>query len=194
MNEKNIIFEGWYDKRLFKIALSDLRRGFASLRTAFQDVGLSHCNGVKHIKNVTPVFEFTNRKCIIVSDADKMAREKQREYKKQKGYGIWKRYDEIDDACTAVTGEDFIKNNLINQAIEVIKKRHTGLTQAPTLSNPKGKIFAIETWLKACGLNKSDQVKSVVNEIKEFVFEKATPSDVETSYYQFLNKLAQQLQ
>lgn len=87
LNKKNIIFEGWRDKELFRIATSDLPHGYKGLKDKFRKVGICHADGVKMIKNITPLLELGNRECCNSSDDDEPAKQYQKEYKKLKVHG-----------------------------------------------------------------------------------------------------------
>jgi AAA15 family ATPase/GTPase len=110
LNEKNIIFEGWNDKYLFRIALDGAS---AALKKKFKDVGVCHAKGVKTIKTITPMIELANRKCLVISDSDQAAKDQQKIFHQEKIYGEWKNYQEIDSGTEAITGEDFLKNDFI---------------------------------------------------------------------------------
>ena len=56
LKEKNIIFEGWRDKQLFKIALSSDKLD-ESVKSKFKNVGLAHAKGVISFKHITPIIE-----------------------------------------------------------------------------------------------------------------------------------------
>lgn len=109
LQKKNILFEGWRDKKLFQIAIRRPLGKYSKLKEAFKDIGICHARGVRDFKNITPLLELARRECLIVSDGDRPAIEKQKEYKKFRGYGVWKIYGEINSEVNAVTGEDFIK-------------------------------------------------------------------------------------
>jgi AAA15 family ATPase/GTPase len=116
LKEKNLLFEGWRDKVLFETAISRVPAELEAIKE-LKRLGRCFAQGVKQIKNVTPLFEAGDRKCLILSDNDSVATEHQRDYKELKGYGIWKRYDEILPGSTAVTGEDFVKEVAFEQGI-----------------------------------------------------------------------------
>jgi AAA ATPase domain/AAA domain, putative AbiEii toxin, Type IV TA system len=77
LRQKNIIFEGWKDKQLFVTALKKVPASHAHLREFFGNIGLCHARGVKSIKSITPMIELANRDCVIISDGDAPARERQ---------------------------------------------------------------------------------------------------------------------
>jgi AAA15 family ATPase/GTPase len=186
LKEKNIIFEGWRDKRLFQIALTKTP---TATKKAFKDVGICHAKGAKHIKTITPMIELAKRGCLILSDSDQPAKDQQKIFNKEKGFGEWKVYQEIDAALTAVTGEDFVKKTfLITQLSSVTKS--SGLPEYPKDTLPgSNRLKAIEAWLKQNGMN-DEQAKDTIGDLKTVVFEKLSPKDIEDDYQRFLDGIA----
>ena len=191
LKKKNIIFEGWRDKKLFKVALKNVPRDYGRLKDVFKNIGICHAEGVKHIKNVTPILEFVQRDCVIISDCDETALEKQREYNRSDGYGIWRTYKEINTDICAVTGEDFIKIEVFNKLLRQAKKKYPELTNidAPEFSCSGERLLVIDEWLKESGLDTSKR-KEIKDEIKKKIFGELKPSHIDESYYKLLNSLA----
>ena len=104
LKKNNIVFEGWRDKKLFQVA--SFRSKDKKLKN-LQEIGLCHAKGVKDIGRVTAILELANRKCIIISDGDEVAKEAQRKYD---GYGDWFRYDQLINDEKFSTAEDFLKD------------------------------------------------------------------------------------
>lgn len=180
LKEKNLIFEGWKDKHLFRVALDGASD---KLKGKFREVGVCHARGAGTIKAITPMIELANRKCVIVSDSDKPAREQQKIYKQEKGFGSWKTYQEIDSTIEAITGEDFVKNDFI---IKQIKAALSG-TSMPSfdeaaLPAKKGKLAAIHKWLTDNGMT-TDQAKNILTEIKESIFDGLKSQNVDSAEY-----------
>jgi predicted ATPase len=188
LKKDNIIFEGWRDKKLFQTAVSKIPKAYSSdlksLKDKLKKVGLCHAEGVKDVRNITPLIELAGRNCFILSDSDKPAKEKQEEYQKIRGYGVWKRYDEISNRTKAETGEDFIKEDAFKSHLNKIKQKYPNITGDPTLGS-WGRMEETKKWLLTQGL-KQDQVKEILNSLKESIFDDLKPSDVDTSYYGFL--------
>ncbi|HEY4505908.1 MAG TPA: AAA family ATPase [Candidatus Paceibacterota bacterium] len=188
LKQDNIIFEGWRDKKLFQTALKKIpdthTQDLMTLKERLKTVGLCHAEGVKDIRNITPLLELANRNCIIVSDGDTPAKEKQKEFHTIHGYGVWKRYDEISKNLKAETGEDFIKEDVFKLHLEGVKEKNPSITGDPTLENT-GKVTAVKKWL----LNQnvaSELVPLFLNELKHNIFDDLKTSDVDASYYDFL--------
>jgi energy-coupling factor transporter ATP-binding protein EcfA2 len=132
LKKDNIIFEGWRDKKLFQTAVAKMPASHSAdlkpLKDKLKSLGLCHAEGVKDIRNIAPLLELANRNCLIVSDADAPAKEKQKEYLAIRGYGIWKRYDEVMIGTRAETAEDFITEQAFKGALAKMKSKHAVMT------------------------------------------------------------------
>lgn len=183
IKENNLIFEGWNDKRLFRVALEGAT---TTLQKKYKKVGVCHAKGVPSIKAITPMLELAKRKCIIISDSDKPPKEQQRSYKNSKGFGEWKTYQDIDSSIEAVTGEDFVKNSYIVQQVQATVSGTTmpALLKA-TLPDKKGKLAAISKWLIDNGMTQ-DQAKDTIGNIKNAIFEHLTHTDIDDTEYKKL--------
>jgi predicted ATP-dependent endonuclease of OLD family len=182
IKEKNIIFEGWSDKYLFKLVLEN---SSAAVKAKYKKVGFCHSKGAKAIKTITPMIELANRECLIISDADNAAKEQQKIYKKDKGFGSWKIYKDIDNTLKAITAEDFINNDFILKKIGA-----TFPSKLPKFSDKlpekSGKIAAIQAWLLKNGIT-GDEVKEILEDLKNTIFEDLKISNVDKEYYKLIN-------
>ena len=193
LQSKNIVFEGWRDKHLFKIAIASLPTRYKSLKKDFQKIGICQSNGVKGMVSISPIFEAANRKCLIITDSDQPAKQRKAEYEKIKGFGVWFTYTEIDEKCHAVTGEDFIKKEHLLATITVFKKKHPEIVGEPDLSKESdGVLSSLNSWLTT--KNQIQNVKLLLNEFKEMLFEDLTAHKIEDSYYLFLEELNKKLE
>ena len=145
LKEKNLIFEGWNDKHLFQIATNNK---WPEFKEKFDDVGACHAHGVGTIKNITPLIELAHRECLILSDGDKPAKDQRNIYTKDKGFGDWKTYQDIDPTITASTGEDFVKNQHIAECVTTVLS-DTSMSTMSELKLPEetGKVAVISKWL-----------------------------------------------
>ena len=179
LKEKNLIFEGWNDKQLFRIYIEDAA---ADLKKKYKDVGICHARGVKTIRAITPMIELAKRSCLIISDSDKPAKEQQKIYQDEKGFGEWKTYQEIDPTIEAITGEDFLKNNFIAKQVSMVLSGGTMPTFSESvLPQNKGKLSAISKWLTDNGMT-AEQAKDTVTKIKNSIFENLKSSNIEDTY------------
>ena len=180
LKEENLIFEGWRDKHLFRIALENSN---AVLKRKYENVGVCHAKGAKNIKAITPMIELANRNCLILSDSDKVAKEQKREYKKMKGFGNWKTYQDIDPSIEAITGEDFIKNDFIAEHTDAVLSDDNIVFDEVDLPEKKGKLSAISIWLKKNTGMSDDQIRDTVNKIKDSIFDNLKYRNIEHEEY-----------
>lgn len=193
LKNENILFEGWRDKKLYNVALSKLPFDYKQLKTVFNNVGVSHTSGVKNVKNITPIFELVNKNCIIISDCDKAAREKQKEFRKEKYYGDWYRYDEIDKESIAITGEDYLNDSAINKAVKKLIQMNPDLNGIPDFTQKKGVIANFGLWLTGQRATLSKELNEYEDEFKNNIFSELKPADIAPSYYLFLLKLSHKI-
>lgn len=183
LNERNIIFEGWKDKKLF---LTALEHAPAAVRASLKNVGICHAKGAKHIKAITPMIELAKRKCLILSDSDKPAKEQQKQYKQMRGYGDWKTYQDVDASLVALTGEDFVKNvHIVKQVNIAISGFGLPAFANTDLTGDKDKLKMIETWLNMNSLT-SEQTKDTIDNVKDLIFDSLTYQDIESCYEEFM--------
>ena len=138
--------------------------------------------------------ELAQRECFIVSDSDVPAKEKQTEYQKINGYGIWKRYDEIVTGVKAITAEDFIKIETIKSLLKQIIPKYPQLSNIndSKFSDSKGILFVINEWLKTNSFS-ADDSKNIIDDLKNNIFENLKPSDIIEEYYDFVSELEKQM-
>lgn len=189
LKPKNIIFEGWRDKRLFETFLKSGKGKKLLNKRMLLQLGLLHSMGVKDIPRVANTCENFSREYIIISDSDKIAKEKQ---KKFDGRGKWFCYNDIK-GVEALTTEDFLQNSLINKAIRhVLKsnsiKQNIGLDDDIT----HGKLNYIETEINKMGIDASFS-KDLLNQIKEFCCLNAEPSDFDNEYHEMSKFMIEQI-
>jgi len=128
LRPSNLIFEGWRDKQLFDISMKDFSAATKPIRHFFSEAGVCFCKGVKDIGRVSAMLELARRKAVIVSDADKPAKEQQKSYK---GSYRWIRYDEVEKCSKIVTGEDFIEFDAFKPVLAAIKRECASLDAIP---------------------------------------------------------------
>ncbi|HCZ11941.1 MAG TPA: hypothetical protein DHV16_06750, partial [Nitrospiraceae bacterium] len=157
----------------------------------FGNVGTCHAVGVKDIPRVATILELADRECIIVSDDDGIAKQRQKDYD---GHGKWYRYSEILGDTKALTGEDFIKPEVFKPIIKGLIKKYPALSDLSEiqLQDSGGKIYVIDNWLKKGSIAEQEK-KVVLNAIKEEVFNNLKSSHIEEEYFELLKKLAELL-
>ncbi len=194
LQEMNIIFEGWRDKKLFKKATSYIIDKYKKVKE-IKRYGVCFVHGVSDIRHVVPLLEMANRKYVIVSDNDTPAKNMQKEYKELGHEGKWLRYDEINPNCEAITGEDFIKNEAFEKPIQEMGKE-LGIAvelNIDDLEHPKGKIYKISQWLNQAGINSTEDKSKAIKKIKAKVFEGLKYTQIKESYYEVLRMLLEKI-
>ncbi|MCK1385455.1 AAA family ATPase [Bradyrhizobium sp. 21] len=193
LRKKNLVFEGWRDKHLFQVAITRMPKSAVSAARILAEVGVCHAKGVKDIRNITPMMELANRYCLIISDGDGPARERQRDHVESRGYGLWKRYDEVLDAEQAigiVTSEDFLEIAAFKPGLQDARDR-LGITDFDDQKwgGPQGSLYAIGEWLRAGNVGKDIREKEI-QRIKKAVWDELSARDIRELYYTYLVKLA----
>jgi len=193
LKPRNILFEGWKDKRLFQVATSSVPSEYRGLKKIFKDIGYCHAHGAKSIKNVTPMLELGQRECIILSDSDDPAKQHQTEYEQKHGYGVWKRFDQIK-STDVITSEDFIKDAVVIKALKEELKKYPNIriSTDPRIQNTKGKLNIIVAWLKQNRVSDSD-CKIIIDQTKNNIFTNLKVADIDNSYYEFLRALEEEI-
>jgi len=186
LKEKNIIFEGWNDKYLFSVALQGAT---TVLKNKYKDFGICHAKGVGTIKTITPMIELAQRECLIISDSDKPAKDQQKIYKQEKGFGEWKNYQDIDASIAAITGEDFIKNDFVTKQVKAVLTGSTMPVFDQTTLADKNKLASISKWLTDNGMT-ADQAKDTLTKIKNSIFENLKSQNLEDDYTKLLNGIS----
>ncbi len=194
LKRKNILFEGWRDKKLFQTALKKSISRQINFKKIFKDVGLAHSIGVKFMRYITPVFEAANRDCFILSDNDEPAKRYQKDFNEENLYGDWKRYDELLPDLQEITAEDFIKKDIIVKAWKNRKQDYTHLCDLNNteLSDDRGVIYVLKQKIRTCEIDGNKQ-KEILNSIKEYIFSELKPSHIDDNYFNLLERIARHL-
>ena len=181
LEEKNLIFEGWKDKHLFRVVLENVDAGLAK---KYESVRTSHIKGVRMARFVTPIIELANRKCLIVSDSDKPAKDEKKKYEQARGFGSWKTYQDIDSSIEAITGEDFIKNDFIAKQINsILSDKEIPAFDETDLLDKKNKLLAIRKWLKDNTEMTDEQKEETVKKIKDSIFDNLKYENIDLEEY-----------
>lgn len=186
----NIVFEGWRDKELFKVALKSLPASHKSLKRTFDGVGLCHVKGVKDVARITPMLELAEKSYLIISDGDSPAREQQKKYKAKE----WFRYDELISSKAVFSAEDFITAEAYKDILSHLTSENSNLGKLviEDLKGEKPKIEVLSSWLQKSGIVGESQ-KQFLNRIKSYVFENLKPSQIELKYFDIIQVLSQKL-
>ncbi|PCI58089.1 MAG: hypothetical protein COB34_05725 [Methylophilaceae bacterium] len=188
IQEKNILFEGWKDKKLFQIAMSKIPTSHSQLKNKFENVGIAHLQGVKRASDVATLLDLANRKYLILSDDDNPAKEAQKRF--TGSMGIWRRYSEILPTSTFVTGEDFIKSNAALKVLNKLKIEYPDIGDPveADITGVQGKIEAIKRYLSRQRINQNLR-DEIIKKFKENLTENLKPADIEDGYYELLEEI-----
>lgn len=183
----NIIFEGYRDKKLFQTAINS-KKISTKLKNTFSKIGLTHAQGAKDIKHVSSMLELAKRSHIMISDNDKPAQEKQKLYD---GPETWYRYNEICSTTYAITAEDFVTIQAFNKALTTTRKQYS---QVPTLTPDQipenNRIEQIKSKLSKSKSIDGQMLKTILNQLKDNIFNNLKPNDITEEYFTFLTSLA----
>ena len=181
LEEKNIIFEGWRDKCLFQTYMQKLPK--KESEAIYKDIGFCHAKGVPSIKTITPMIELAKRKYLILSDSDQIAKASQKSYQKEKNFGDWKTYQDIDPTIEAITGEDFIKNDYIIKNInKVLSSMGKPLIfNESFLQRKADKLKQIRSWLQKNNILEEEQ-EDIMKKIKDSIFENLKSKNIDAEY------------
>lgn len=196
LRKENLVFEGWRDKELFRKALEKGGTETKELKEYFKGFGLCHINGVKEAKGIAPLLELSARNFVIISDNDKTAIERKKDFIKEKTHGKWLTYKDCYNECEAITGEDFLKKEYLVTVINSLSKEKSEFVGNPNLGNAtQGTVAELDRWLnKDCGIADPQVRKKTIDEIKERLFDSLKAANIDNAYYVFLTALKEKLE
>jgi len=179
LKPKNIIFEGWRDKKCFELLTRSAKGKKLLPKGSASSLGLLHSLGVKDVPRIANTCENFSREYIILSDSDKPAKEKKKLFE---GSGKWFCYNDINN-LKAVTTEDFMSNTLLNRAIKNVFNKND-INNSFTIDNiENGKIEYIEKEINKLNIG-FVATKDLVNQIKEYSCLNAKATDLDERYYE----------
>ncbi len=163
LKSTNIVFEGWTDKHFFEVYLKGLPNNSENFQT-LRGVGLLHSSGVKNIHHIANMCENHSRKCIIFTDSDQTSMQAKQRFE---GSSPWKTYQDIS-GHNSVTVEDYIKNQIINNAIGNVFQHH-GITSQFVIDDSvtDDKLTKIDAHLKSISISDSEFRKAILKDIKQ---------------------------
>lgn len=184
----NIIFEGWRDKKIYECYKTNVinQKGKLKKETSY---GLLHAMGVKDIERIACTCENFNRKYVIISDSDRVAIEKKREFK---GSGKWICYSDIENV-EAVTSEDLLTIKFINDSIKKVLRKENIDAQI-VLNNNIGnnKLSFIKSELEKVIIEK-EKVSLILNKIKEEFIDKLELKHIDKNYKKVFTRLSEEI-
>lgn len=187
LKQKNIVFEGWSDKKVYETARAT-KKGKELVR--LNDTGVVHASGVKNIINIAKDIELANRDYFVLSDSDKVAQEKRKEYQeKEYCVGIWYTYGDLVPGI--YTLEDFIRHTSFKKCIEDAQHSHSELSPfdyTAFSSQQYRREEYIKNWVRST-INDGEAIKTIIKEIKNDLYTNIKGTDIEDSYYGLLTAL-----
>jgi predicted ATPase len=172
LRKKNLVFEGWRDKQLFRVFCSG--KGFGWVKS----IGLCHAKGVKDISKVIAILQLAAREYRIVSDADDAAKERQRQFAEP---ALWHRYDELSSVGGVITAEDWLKTGYFeHHVLEWAAKNELAVKPEVQMAIPKGnRMAAVKGSLTGCS---KEQIADLLDALKEELFGSLRRKDIDSRY------------
>ncbi len=179
LKEKNIIFEGWKDKEIFRVLSDSIGKVDKLKKDALSTVGLTYAEGVKDVKYVSNFLELAARRCLIISDADQPALEKRKQYQKIGAWGKWVTLRDIfGEESTVQTGDDLLSKNSVIKKANKWRGAVSGLnalTVEDMVDRPV--LTSLSKWLDSADL-KGDIKDQKLSELKTALFENLKRDDL----------------
>jgi hypothetical protein len=185
LKEKNLIFEGWRDKKLFLLALENDE----TLKNSFSNIGITHLQGVSDAARICPILELGNRSYLIVSDSDAPAKSAQSKFT---GTGTWKRWDEISSKKEIVTGEDFFTQTFLRKIVSELKNGYPAIQglslETLDFESKGGALSNVSEWIGSL-MDKSTK-KGFESHLKDELKKSMTLTDIDNVFYEYLKELS----
>lgn len=174
LQEKNIIFEGWLDKELFKKYIS------ITTQDDLKNIGKTFLHGISGAEILASILILANKKFIIVADSDKTSSDKRKDF--ENNYSeykdCWLAYGDIDKSISTL--EDFVESSVIEKVL-----KENGYPNFK-YNNNKNAIDNIEL----CAKDKDEKQK-----IKRLIIESISKKEnIKLSYAKFLKTLNEKIQ
>ena len=172
IQSKNIIFEGYTDYKVFKIAYND---------KDFKDCGLVYMGGIKEVNIITTMMMLTRKKFLIISDSDETSKNKRKDFEKDFPdlKENWFEYDEVCDKSNKIkTLEDFYEVDYLSAKIKQYNENYE-------YDKKKSNIDNID---KAVSQDKEKR-----QEIKNALAINAKKENIKKEYSDFIKKIKDKL-
>jgi hypothetical protein len=179
LKQYNVVFEGWRDKEIFRVASEALGKSNRTIKEQLSEIGVTFAEGVKDVRHVTQFLQLAARPCLIISDADKVALQHRKLYQVPGAWGVWKTLQDAIPETSVVTAEDLLKR-------EAVIRRANKFAEAQSLGVPlkedffgdgEATLVGLKRWLVAAGL-KGDALEEGTARLKESLFEGLKRSDL----------------
>lgn len=179
LHEKNVIFEGWRDKQVFRVARDALLKESKELKPALDQIGLTFADGVKDVRHVARFLELANRGCLIISDADGAGVQHQKEYRRENGWGVWLTLQDILGAGPIVTAEDLLSTEALIRRSNTLRKSHPKLPElgAESFAAAEPALTVLTRWLQMAA-NEEFPLNQLQNDLKNILFDRLKRDDI----------------
>lgn len=180
LKPRNVIFEGWRDKELFRIVSDAMSKSDRGLKEKLAEIGMTYAEGVKDIKHVAGFLELAARPCLIVSDSDAPALEKRKSYCNIGAWGKWATLkDVIGEHIT--TGEDLINRTAVIKRANKWRGSIPGLVAISDAQFPASKstMVALAAWVASIGLT-GKELEVATNGLKTALYEGLKRDEIST--------------
>lgn len=179
LHNKNIIFEGWRDKQVFRIARDTVIKESKELKAPLEGIGLTFAEGVKDVRHVARFLELANRGCLIISDADSAGVQHQKEYRRENGWGTWLTLQDIIGPGPIVTAEDLLTTEALVRKSNVFRKSHPNLPEvtAEDFAAAEPAHKTLTKWLQAA-VTEAAPLNQLQNDLKNVLFDKLRRDDI----------------
>ncbi|MBX3417552.1 MAG: AAA family ATPase [Pirellulaceae bacterium] len=180
LKSRNLLFEGWKDKRFFEVATKS-NKFKTLLGNKLKDVGMCFVNGVKDASSVVSTLELGNRGWLVISDSDKTALEHQKKFEGSSPdwAGTWKTYDQLG-ASNVQTVEDFFEPKKFIAVVNSILSSFSISLQIKEVP-PHGRLEYISGEFSKLKIDR-DSSKAYIDRIKDELFEQLMAKDIEIKY------------
>ncbi|MCX6319537.1 MAG: AAA family ATPase [Bacteroidetes bacterium] len=174
LKPKNIIFEGYLDKKLFEKYCQ-----FHSIGSEINDYGLVYLGGISGVDTLVQILLLANKKFIIVTDSDEPSKKKRKIFEQtfQDVKNSWLAYADI--VSEVQTMEDFFDSDYIESTL------HNNINPDYNYIKNKSAIFNIENSVGGDKLKKQN--------IKNLLMNNCNKENVQNKYRVFIEKLKETL-
>lgn len=188
LKPRNLLFEGWRDKRLCDVAMEAVPSEHEGCEV-LSELGRCHGSGVKSLNAIATMIELAAREVTILSDADEVSVQHQSVYQANRGGAKWLTYLDVLGTRDFETAEDFLLPTVLGQAAKQLATSYE-LDTPPDFETARPSMASVDRWLRRN--NRADS-KKLLNEMKEILFDALKRSHIRAEYYHYLRKLAELL-
>jgi hypothetical protein len=179
LKKKNVIFEGWRDKEVFRVVATSASKANKAKKAALASIGMTFAEGVKDVRNVAKILQLADRPCLIVSDADNPALQQKKLYEVPGAWGTWVTLQDIFPNLALTTIEDLIERPALIKRANKLRPMVEGLAEldANFFQANEPSLGGLKRWLQSAGLQGQAQ-EEAMNNLKRLLFEDLKRSEL----------------